>query len=68
MGGRSRCIIHATKIISAIRATTRPIDTPILLLLSWLAVVASTAVAMTKIRNEMGDWLSRLAGLTSQLD
>lgn len=50
MGGRSRLKNHAMKIAIATIITIRPIDIPILVLLSLLAVGGSAAAAMAMSR------------------
>ena len=67
MVGRCRCIKQETKIISAISPTTRPVDSAIWLLLSWLALVGTAEVPMAKISYQACDSTLRLVGLTGQL-
>ncbi len=51
-----------------ISTTTRLVDSAILLLLSWPALVGTAEAAMAQIGYQMCDSASRLVGLTGQLD
>lgn len=56
---RCRCKKQETKITRAISATTRLIDTAILPLLSWLALVGTAEGVMAKISYQACDSRSR---------